>query len=298
MGIYLGANALGGGGGSSSSLIGTEKITVNDNDYIVLTDDINEGLDFIFSSGMHNSVWNATANKTSNVAYLAPPTDPTEHRIVTGTFQGGLQTKAENNTWQTVYNDTSGGGVFYHLYHQGFGEWEHPNDTVDSGAQLKIGIRFTIDGGTPIEIVAPNLNMNNIDSNGETATLHQAMFVGTSLFKEDQKGNNTYHFSSNTGLNRYPTLATPVNEARGIFTKAMTLNGYTDRYNVGYYKPVLIGHTGEQLRRLGVPGLKYETSLLIETLYASYNYGSSDSRGYNSFDILSSASSHVSAIQF
>jgi len=184
-----------------------------------------------------------------------------------------MSESANNNVFTTFFNDTAGGGIFYWAYIKA--DYGLSITSASSGTRTgnqTATLRITIDGGTPIEF---NCGTGSITSPGGVHSAYNMASSGVLGF------GNFLEYSvnpvSNSQYGRYPIIGGYTPTTTGTFTESFTVPNPSPS-SIGTQLS-FIGQNPEQLRRQGIPGINYQTSLLIEIRYNANRSGAWNGRG-------------------
>ena len=279
MAIYLGSTLLtgGGGGGGGGTSIGTTTVTspagvsytVYDSTDITKTFEAafsNNGGPVSASSGSLPGYTIELENKGSTstgVTYFKPSLPVME---MSGT--------TNNNVFTTFFNDTAGGGVFYWAYIRAFYSLTITSASSGSrsGSQTAT-MRITIDGGTPVEF---NCGASSITSSGGVTANYGMNSTGVLGFGNFLEYQDT-QYTAFSQYGRYPLISSTTPTTTGTFTESFKIT--SDLVPSGSGTSLkFIGQNPEQLRRQGVPGINYQTSLKIEMRYNAIRSGAWNGR--------------------
>ena len=266
-----GAASSGGGG---STIPGTTT-TVNGGRSYVTFSDLSAGAFSIVNGGGNALNTGGFFNPSIN-GVLAPRTFVRSASATSVSQLGGnvaeISTSPNNDVYQEVLRDDAGGGVFYWA-----SAWADHNVSITNAstgtrsASQQVSLRITIDGGTPIEIVAP---IGTRTSNGgvrETIVVDSGLFLGSPILREffndqTERGNT----GSNPSGYSITTTTVPIsNDFVETRTDGINTMTFTNPGNSNVIRTEInpLGYPAGVLQTNGTPGLLYSTSLLIEAKY-------------------------------
>ena len=266
-----GAASSGGGG---STIPGTTT-TVNGGRSYVTFSDLSAGAFSIVNGGGNALNTGGFFNPSIN-GVLAPRTFVRSASATSVSQLGGnvaeISTSPNNDVYQEVLRDDDGGGVFYWA-----SAWADHNVSITNAstgtrsASQQVSLRITIDGGTPIEIVAP---IGTRTSNGgvrETIVVDSGLFLGSPILREffndqTERGNT----GSNPSGYSITTTTVPIsNDFVETRTDGINTMTFTNPGNSNVIRTEInpLGYPAGVLQTNGTPGLLYNTSLLIEAKY-------------------------------
>ena len=283
--FFPAAGASSGGGGGTGGAPGTTTTVNGDRTYSVYTSGL---VDIIHAAT--GGAKTISTNGNNGYSQFVNPSLVTLTDSSIGTFNGGggaigaasrPENQANNNVYQTILSHT-GKGIFY---------WADVRGTMNAsgfsnttGYDLRTntcGLRVTIDGGTPIEwnTGAVGQQALGVSSNKVDAYLNIAMSqVWDRELKEKFTRSNpdqAYLGLTNnvtsvapSGTSTTTTLATggnALNAQRQIDTSTSAGGGATTISHL----LSLYNYNAKYLSSAGVPGFLYETSILIEGLWAA-----------------------------
>ena len=265
---YFPLPSSGGGGGATNQTI----LNVGGVEYPILSGDIQDNFD-AYVSGIETR-----RPQSSTSAYNQPSlpgykiTRPSHPSITSGTLA------SSTSNYTSVFNDTSGGGIFWWAY----GYIRSRVGSTATTTRTQLDMRVTIDGGTPFILSTPTSIITSSTSASTNSYVASNIALGLPLFSEYRYGNDNNGYA---GINRYPTIPSLSSSTKGIFLNAIDgatsfigrgsgSNGstYGSALNFSFYD-------ADVSRRYNVPGLKYETSLNIE-FETYYTLPNQTSRGY------------------
>ena len=287
MSIYLGNTLLtgSGGGGGGGTSIGTTTVTSPAGVSYTVYDstDITKTFEAAFSNNAVNTSTSAgdsgytidlenKGSTSTGVTYFKPSLPINE-----------MSGSTNNNVFTTFFNDTAGGGVFYWAYIRAFYYLTITSASSGSrsGSQTAT-MRITIDGGTPVEF---NCGASSITSSGGVTANFQMNSTGVLGFGNFLEYQDT-QYTAFSQYGRYPLISSITPTTTGTFTESFKITSGLTKSNLGTSLE-FIGQNPEQLRRQGIPGINYQTSLKIEMRYnairsgawngrwGTYEYGSS-----------------------
>ena len=266
-----GAASSGGGG---STIPGTTT-TVNGGRSYVTFSDLSGGAFSIVNGGGNALNTGGFFNPSIN-GVLAPRTFVRSASATSVSQLGGnvaeISTSPNNDVYQEVLRDDDGGGVFYWA-----SAWADHNVSITNAStgtrsvSQQVSLRITIDGGTPIEIVAP---IGTRTSNGgvrETIVVDSGLFLGSPILREffndqTERGNT----GSNPSGYSITTTTVPIsNDFVETRTDGINTMTFTNPGNSNVIRTEInpLGYPAGVLQTNGTPGLLYSTSLLIEAKY-------------------------------
>ena len=277
----------GGTGGSGGGIPGTGT-TVN-NDITYSTFGNVAGGPFAVIEGAGNAEDTGNAFNPNIVGTSAPEpifrssASASVSRIGNRASIAEISTSANNDVYQTVVNDATGGGILYWA-----GVWGNHETSITSAStgtrslSQQVSMRITIDGGTPIEFEAPVGTRTSPGNVSEDLVVDSSIFLGFPILSETFS-NDTDRSNQGSSPSGYSLMETsvPVNldfqegEVGGVASMRWTNpgTGSTIRTEVDP-----IGYPAGVLTRLGIPGLVYETSILVEAKYNAIRTGSWNGR--------------------
>ena len=249
MGVYLGSNNLLGGGSTSSldKQLGAETITEGSTDYyhvIPFTYDSDVAFDkakLLTAPGHPGGNPSSSGGGFSHHGYNQSYTD------TAGWYASNVTTSANNDTWFTLLDDTSGGGLMHWMSAQC---WQNHSGGSPGTTDAELKIKITVDGNAAVE-----LTETDSLAGGYTGC---TMFVGAPFWRgtiDTTNGFQTppsiYHYQD--GVDTVPT------ESSG--GKILTFSRGTGSSENNTPIEVL---SADAMQAFGVPSFKYETSLKIE----------------------------------
>ena len=197
---------------------------------------------------------------------------------------GNISTSPNNNIYTTFYTRT-GAGVLYYAF---VNAYHGLSITSASGGTrtgtMQVSIRLTIDGGTPIEFIS---NTNSLTS---PANVTRDWYIGAgggfgfgnffdkSVTDYSSSSGQAARRSDSSSQRRFPFHPNYTNGTAGDFTDSMILENNLSTSNT-VTRADFIAQDPESLRRMGVPGILYNTSVLIETKYNATRTGAWNGRG-------------------
>ncbi len=259
MAIYLGDTILTSVGGGGGGRVGTQTTTNGGVDYITYSGSVANSFD-VFSDSTQSGTPGMTFGQRGSTNVVSTQSDVPN---LYGNL--GASGSPEQNVYVDVFNDTSGGGIWYWSYGQ-----NAYTVGVRSGAhnaQSTLTFRITIDGGTPFELASQRALGGNSVSEVVTGNI----FIGTptclETTRQQANGANAFGYFSEV-LSKYPSVFGYGTQAQGDFNVINPEQG-VNTFNVGQAltnieQLQLLGFGTDELVKSGVPGIPYETSLRIE----------------------------------
>lgn len=287
MGLFQGANNLipasGGGGG----IIGTNTEVINNRNFTLTTglDQADTAFSVTTGGGFTNATSGSGTGTTAPRVSLRGDNSASVTTLAQN-FISDISSSANNNVYQTVLNDTAGGGVFYWA-----SAWaDHDNSltsatTTNRTVTQTVSLRITIDGGTPIEFVGERGTGTSTAGANNTMNSSSAIFLGYPLLRE-----SNYSYISTAGISgeSHRIVTTPIfrdfdhTTISGIdgieVTNAVIRQPGSSTNSVVSDEVAPLGYNSEILIKNGIPGIRYNTSLLVEARYNATRSGSTNNR--------------------
>lgn len=296
MPIYLGNDRLtsiGGSGGAGETIPGETNQEVNGLNYRVFT----EGLETEYRVvlGQANFTDNSQNTDTFNSLVLDQGHETVRGVSLTTSTFSNPATSSLNDVYTTVHSHTSSnGGIFYWLdlncTHTGSLTSSSSNRTLTS----QLTLRITIDGGTPFEIVGyvgtgTHNSGSSSGSSGGVVAASRILF-GIPVFNSTRASSYRVGTTSEYGVGTINEISLWAPQFGGYVTDNVSgrevLNVSTnDTLSIGFQSRTveneLMEYPGYYMQQVGLPGFRYNSSLLVEampswTRSAAWNPGRSN----------------------
>jgi len=250
MAIYLGSNALGGGGGSTSVLdkqLGAETITEGGTDYYHVVPFTYDSVTAFEHAKVLTAPGHPGGNPSSSGGGFSSRGYDPAYTDTAGWYASNVTTSANNDTWFTVLDDTSGGGLMHWISAQC---WQNHSGGTPGTTDAELKLKITVDGNSAVE-----LTETDSLSGGYTGA---SMFVGAPFWRGTIDTTNGFMcppfiYNYQKGVKYTPTESSNgkvLTFSRGAGTTTTTT-------------PIEV-FDAEAMQAIGIPSFKYETSLKIE----------------------------------
>lgn len=259
-----------GGGGGGFTLPGSETITEGTQTYRN-----------IITTGMISDFYTYTGNGDGGDGtgfFRGIPTagllaGKVGHASVTSAASSNISeivTSTNNNVYTTAVNNT-GSGIFWWGSMAGFQRVSITNaSTGTRTGSMTVSIRVTIDGGTAQEIVSPITTLTSPSATANDFAPYASIYTGIPVVRNRELSETTGNNIARAYLNEDDTF---------VYPKSGFSYGANDEFQIPVRdlstntpRPVFM--TAPQCQFNGIPGIRYESSLLIEVRYNAATTGS------------------------
>ena len=277
---FISSPTPGGGGGGGTNVPGSSSETISGGNYVLTGSLTGAGSSWaVVAGGGGTNIQGSTSGGTRgpNTSFVGDNSSTVTS--IAQNLPDDAANHANDNVYQTILSDTSGGGVFY--WASCYCQYDNSLTSGTTGSvttTAQSSVRITIDGGAPVEFIAPSGSQANVPGTGNTMQASSGIFVGYPIIRETQF---SYDLSIISGRDTNLVSVPVIRDFNQIETGG--LNGFNvttlirprpDRSTtpVTTVEITPMGYNAEALRQLGIPGIRYETSLLVE---ARFNLGRS-----------------------